>query len=50
VSKINTQVTAGTGKDVKKEELSSIDGGIASWYKTLERNLVIQQKIGNSFP
>jgi hypothetical protein len=28
----NTQVTAGAGKDVEKEEHSSIAGGIASWY------------------
>jgi hypothetical protein len=28
----NIQVTADTDKDVKKEEHSSIAGGIASWY------------------
>jgi hypothetical protein len=27
-----TQVTADVGKDVEKEEYSSIAGGIASWY------------------
>ena len=27
-----TQVTAGAGKDVEKEEQSSTDGGIESWY------------------
>jgi hypothetical protein len=27
-----TQVTADTGKDVEKEEHSSIVGGIVSWY------------------
>jgi hypothetical protein len=27
-----TQVTADAGKDVQKEEHSSIAGGIASWY------------------
>jgi hypothetical protein len=28
-------VTADTGKDVEKEEHSSIAGGIASWYNQL---------------
>ena len=31
-TKKNTQVTADAGKDVEKEEHSSIVGGIASWY------------------
>jgi hypothetical protein len=30
--KSKTQVTADAGEDVKKEENSSIAGGIASWY------------------
>jgi hypothetical protein len=30
-AKIKTQVTADAGKDVKKEEHSSIAGGIVSW-------------------
>jgi hypothetical protein len=32
MAKIKTQVTADAGKDVVKEEHSSIFGGIASWY------------------
>jgi rare lipoprotein A (peptidoglycan hydrolase) len=32
MGKTRTQVVAGAGKDVKKEEHSSIFGGIASWY------------------
>jgi hypothetical protein len=32
MAKIKTQVTADAGKDVEKEEHSSIVGGIASWY------------------
>jgi hypothetical protein len=41
-------VTADVGKDVKKEEHSSIVGGIASWYTTLEISLGVSQKIGHS--
>ena len=43
-----TQVRADAGKDVEKEEHSSIDGGIASLYTTLEISLVVPQKIGYS--
>jgi hypothetical protein len=43
-----TQVTADAGKHVEKEEHSSIAGGIASWYNTLEISLVVPQKIGHS--
>ena len=32
MAKIKTQVTTHIGKDVEKEELSSIVGGIAYWY------------------
>ena len=32
MAKIKTQVTADVGKDVEKEEHSSIVGGIPSWY------------------
>jgi hypothetical protein len=32
LAKIKLQVTANAGKDVEKEEHSSIAGGIASWY------------------
>jgi hypothetical protein len=32
MAKIKTQVTADAGKDIQKEEHSSIAGGIASWY------------------
>jgi hypothetical protein len=32
MAKIKTQVTADAGKDVEKEEHSSISGGIASWF------------------
>ena len=32
MAKIKIQVTADAGEDVKKEEQSSIAGGIASWY------------------
>jgi hypothetical protein len=32
LAKIKTQVTADAGKDVDKEEHSSIAGGNASWY------------------
>jgi hypothetical protein len=32
MAKIKPQVTTHIGKDVEKEELSSIDGGIAYWY------------------
>jgi hypothetical protein len=41
-------VTADDGKDVEKEEHSSIVGGITSWYNTLEISLVVPQKIGHS--
>jgi hypothetical protein len=36
ISKSKTQVTADAGKDVEKEEHSSIAGGIASWYNYSE--------------
>jgi len=32
MTKIKIQVTTDAGKDVKKEEYSSIVGGITSWY------------------
>jgi hypothetical protein len=32
MAKIKNSVTADAGKDVEKEEHSSIAGGIASWY------------------
>jgi hypothetical protein len=32
MAKIKRQVTANTGKDLKKEEHSSIVGGTVSWY------------------
>jgi hypothetical protein len=32
MAKIKTQLTADAVKDVEKEEHSSIDGGIESWY------------------
>jgi hypothetical protein len=34
--RLKTQVTADTGKDVEKEEHSSIAGGITSWYNQSE--------------
>jgi hypothetical protein len=40
-------MTAHVGKDVEKEELSSITGGIETDKTSLEINLVIPQKIGN---
>jgi hypothetical protein len=40
------QVRADAGKDVEKEEYSSIVGGIASCYNTLEISLAVHQKIG----
>jgi hypothetical protein len=33
MAKIKNQVTADAGKDVEKEEKSSIASGIESWYK-----------------
>jgi hypothetical protein len=41
-------VTADAGKDVEKEEHSSIFGGIEAGTTTLEISLVIPQKIGHS--
>jgi hypothetical protein len=41
-------VRADAGKDVEKEEHSSIAGGIASWFNTLKNGPVVFQKIGNS--
>ena len=38
---------AHVGKNVEKEDHSSIAGGIANWYKTQELNLEVSQKIGN---
>jgi hypothetical protein len=43
-----TEVRAVASEDVEKEEHSSIGGGIANWTTTLEINLVLPQKIGNS--
>jgi hypothetical protein len=34
MAKIKVQVTADVGKDVEKEEHSSIVGGIENWYNT----------------
>jgi len=41
-------VTANVGKDVEKEEHSSIAGGTSSGKTTLEISLVVPKKIGNS--
>jgi len=41
-------VTEDTGRNVEKEELSSIDGGPVSGKTTLEIRLLVPQKIGNS--
>jgi hypothetical protein len=41
-------VTADAGKDVEKEEHSSIAGGLQSGTTTLEITLVLFQKIGHS--
>ena len=38
-------MTADAGKDVEKEEHSSIVGGIASWYNHLEINLAVPRKL-----
>jgi hypothetical protein len=43
-----TQVTARIGKDVEKEEHSSIADGIANWYNHSGINLEVPQKIGDS--
>jgi hypothetical protein len=41
-------VTADAGIYVEKEELSSISGGIASWYNYYGNHLTVPQKIGHS--
>jgi hypothetical protein len=41
-------VIVDAGEDVEKEEHSSIAGGIASWFSTMEISLVVPQKIGRS--
>jgi hypothetical protein len=41
-------VSEDAGKDVKKEEHSSIAGGMASFTTTLEISLAVPQKIGHS--
>jgi hypothetical protein len=41
-------VTTHVGEDVEKEENSSIAGGISNCTTTLEINLEVPQKIGNS--
>jgi hypothetical protein len=41
-------MTADIGEDVEKEEHYFIFSGTASWYTTLEINLVFPQTIGNS--
>jgi hypothetical protein len=38
-------VTEDVGEDVKKEDDSSIVGGIASWYNHLEINLAVPRKL-----
>jgi hypothetical protein len=43
-----TQVTADAGKDVEKEEHSSIAGGIAAGTTTLEVSLAVPQKTEHS--
>jgi len=40
-------VTADAGDDVKKEEYSSIVGGIANWYNHSGISLEFPQKIGH---
>jgi hypothetical protein len=40
-------VTTHVGEDLEKEEHSSIAGGIATWYTTLEIDLEFPQKFGN---
>jgi hypothetical protein len=47
IAKIKTQVTVDAGKDVEKEEHSSIAGGTASLYNH-SGSLVVPQKIGHS--
>jgi hypothetical protein len=42
-------VTADAGKDVKKEEHSSIASGMTYWNNSLEINLVPPQKNETSF-
>ena len=41
-------MTADAGKDVKKEEHSSIAGGTVTWTTTLEISVAVPQKIGHS--
>jgi hypothetical protein len=45
MANIKISVTADAGKDVEKEEYSSIVGGITNWY-TPEINLAVPQKTG----
>jgi hypothetical protein len=47
MGKIKNSLTTDAGKDVEKEEHSSIVHGIASWYNTLENRLAAPQKIGH---
>jgi hypothetical protein len=42
-------VTTDAYKDVEKEEHASIDDGLQAGKTTLENNLAVPQKIGNSF-
>jgi hypothetical protein len=41
-------VTADAGEDVEQEEHSSIAGGLQTYIATLEANLAVSQKTGNS--
>ena len=47
MAKIKTQATADAGKNLEKEEDSSIAGRIASWYNHSENQLGVTQKIGH---
>ena len=48
VRMVKRQVTADAGKDMEKEEQSSIVRGIEPGTTTLDSNLDIPQKIGNT--
>jgi hypothetical protein len=48
MARINTQVTVPVDEDVEKEELTSMVVGIQICRTTLDINLAIPQKIGNS--
>jgi hypothetical protein len=49
MAKIKNSGDRDTGKEVEKEEHSSIVGGVTSWYNlTLEISLMVPQKFGHS--